>query len=52
MILLAGAGLLLRSYINVESVQTGFSSSTVSMNIQLDARMAAVTNALHSSGPF
>ncbi len=36
-ILLAGTGLLLRSYINVESVKTGFSSSTVSMNIQLDA---------------
>jgi predicted permease len=37
-ILLAGAGLLLRSYLNVEAVQPGFSSSTVSMNLQLDAR--------------
>lgn len=36
--LLAGAGLLIRSYINVESVDTGFSPSTVSMNIGLDAR--------------
>jgi predicted permease len=36
-VLLAGAGLLLRSYFNVEAVQTGFSSSTVSMDIQLDA---------------
>ena len=37
-VLLAGAGLLLRSYINLESVDTGFSPSTVSMNIGLDAR--------------
>ena len=37
-VLLSGAGLLLHSYVNVESVQTGFSSSTVSMNIQLDAQ--------------
>jgi predicted permease len=40
-ILLAGAGLLLRSYVNVEAVQTGFSSSTVSMNLQLDAQYAS-----------
>ena len=36
--LLASAGLLLHSYVNIESVKTGFSSSTVSMNIRLDAR--------------
>jgi predicted permease len=40
-ILLAGAGLLLRSYVNVEAVQTGFSSSTVSMNIRLDDQYAS-----------
>jgi predicted permease len=37
-VLLASAGLLIRSYINVESVDTGFSQSTVTMNISLDAR--------------
>ena len=37
-VLLASAGLLIRSYINVESVDTGFSPSTVSMNIDLDGR--------------
>jgi predicted permease len=37
-VLLAGAGLLLRSYAKIESVDAGFSQSTVSMNIQLDAR--------------
>jgi predicted permease len=37
-VLLAGAGVLLRSYENVESVNTGFLQSTVSMNIKLDAR--------------
>ncbi len=41
-VLLAGAGLLIRSYINVESVDTGFSPSTVSMNIGLDARYSQV----------
>jgi predicted permease len=35
-VLLAGAGLLLRSYVKIESVNTGFSQSTVSMNIQLE----------------
>ncbi len=37
-VLLASAGLLLRSYINVESVDTGFSQSTVTLNIGLDPR--------------
>jgi putative ABC transport system permease protein len=37
-VLLASAGLLIRSYIKVESVDTGFSPSTVSMNIGLDTR--------------
>ena len=37
-VLLASAGLLIRSYINVESVDTGFAQSTVTMNIGLDAR--------------
>jgi len=37
-VLLASAGLLIRSYINVASVDTGFSPSTVSMNIDLDVR--------------
>jgi putative ABC transport system permease protein len=37
-VLLASAGLFLRSYINVESVDTGFSQSTVTLNIRLDPR--------------
>jgi predicted permease len=37
-VLLASAGLFLRSYINVESVDTGFSQSTVTLNIGLDPR--------------
>lgn len=37
-ILLAGAGLLLRSYLKVESIHTGFSQSTIGMNIPLDSR--------------
>jgi predicted permease len=37
-VLLAGAGLFIRSYLNVESVTTGFSPATVTMNIGLDAR--------------
>jgi putative ABC transport system permease protein len=36
--LLAGAGLLLRSYVNVLSIPTGFSQSTVTLSISLDAR--------------
>jgi len=37
-VLLTGAGLLIRSYINVESVNTGFSRSTVTINVMLDDR--------------
>ncbi len=37
-LLLAGTGLLIRSYINVVSVDTGFSQSAVTMNIELGAR--------------
>jgi hypothetical protein len=34
------AGLLVRSYINVTSVQPGFSSSTMTFDIALDSRYA------------
>jgi putative ABC transport system permease protein len=37
-ILLAGAGLLIRSYLKVQSVDTGFAPSTLTMNIILDER--------------
>jgi putative ABC transport system permease protein len=37
-VLLAGAGLFIRSYLNVESVATGFAPSTVTMNVGLDER--------------
>jgi predicted permease len=37
-VLLACAGLLIRSYINVASVETGFSPATVTVNIELDPR--------------
>jgi predicted permease len=37
-VLLASAGLLIRSYVNVESVDTGFSQSTVTLNVGLDPR--------------
>ena len=37
-VLLAGAGLLIRSYIKIESLDIGFSQSTLSMNIALDER--------------
>ncbi len=37
-VLLASAGLLIRSYVNVESVDTGFSQSTVTLNIGPDPR--------------
>ena len=37
-VLLACAGLLIRSYINVEHVDTGFSQSTVTLKIEMDPR--------------
>jgi len=37
-VLLAGAGLLIRSYINVETVNTGFAQSTVTTSIDFDQR--------------
>jgi putative ABC transport system permease protein len=38
LVLLAGAGLLLRSYNKVANVRPGFASSTVTFNVALDAR--------------
>jgi predicted permease len=40
-VLLAGAGLLIRSYINVESVDTGFTRSAVTFHVGLDGRYPA-----------
>jgi putative ABC transport system permease protein len=37
-VLLAGAGLLIRSYINVESLDTGFTRSAVTFHVGLDQR--------------
>jgi predicted permease len=37
-ILLTSAGLLIRSYLNVQRVQDGFSTSTVSADVQLDEK--------------
>jgi predicted permease len=40
-VLLAGAGLLIRSYINVESIDTGFTRSAVTFHVSLDQRYTA-----------
>jgi putative ABC transport system permease protein len=45
-ILLAGSGLLLRSYLNVEGVQPGFSRSTIGMNIQLGTHYGSLEQRL------
>jgi len=37
-VLLTGAGLLLRSYSKIQSVTTGFARSTIAVQIQLDSR--------------
>lgn len=37
-VLVTGAGLLIRSYINLQNVSTGFSASTLTMHIGLDSR--------------
>jgi predicted permease len=37
-VLLAGAGLLIRSYVNVESIDTGFTRSAVTFYVSLDQR--------------
>ncbi|MGD0298550.1 MAG: ABC transporter permease [Bryobacteraceae bacterium] len=37
-ILLAGSGLLIRSYLNVQSVDSGYAPSTLTMNVILDER--------------
>jgi putative ABC transport system permease protein len=40
-VLLTGAGLLLRSYIKILSLQTGFAASTVTVNVQLNPQYAS-----------
>jgi predicted permease len=37
-VLLTGSGLLVRSYVNLQNVSTGFSDSTLTMHIALDSR--------------
>ncbi|HTQ59106.1 MAG TPA: ABC transporter permease [Candidatus Solibacter sp.] len=37
-VLLTGSGLLIRSYVNLQNVSTGFSASTLTMHIALDSR--------------